>query len=164
MAKRRAPTWNSLHKQWLRYVEAWAGVFEHGARIPLGRGPLACPEGRRRAGEVLNVIICSPHPDDEALIGGLPLRLRVEAGARVTNVAITLGSKLDQRPRRLRELESSCRVLGFDLEVPEHPSGLDNVNLKNRDSRPEEWRAKVQSLAALFDRFCPDVVFAPHAA
>src|SRR5437016_4207512 len=163
MAKRRAPTWKSRHEQWLRYVEAWVGVFERGAKIPLGRSPMARPERRRRAGEVLNVIICSPHPDDEALIGGLPLRLRLEAGARVTNVAITLGSKLGQRPRRLRELESSCRVLGFDLEVAEHPSGLDNVNLKNRDSRPEEWRAKVEALAALFDRVRPDVVFAPHA-
>jgi len=165
MAKRRAPTWSRRHKQWLRYVEAWIGVFECGEKIPLGpaHSPLDCPDGRRSAGEVLNVVICSPHPDDEGLIGGLPLRLRLEAGARVTNVAITLGSKLDQRPRRLRELESSCRVLGFGLEVAEHPSGLENVNLKNRDSRPEEWRAKVETLAALFDRFCPDVVFAPHA-
>src|SRR5436189_181281 len=64
MAKRRAPTWSRRHKQWLRYVEAWIGVFECGEKIPLG---------------------------------------------------------------------------------------------------PEEWRAKVETLAALFDRFCPDVVFAPHA-
>src|SRR5437016_13881258 len=112
MAKRRAPTWKSRHEQWLRYVEAWAGVFERGAKIPLGRSPMARPERRRRAGEVLNVIICSPHPDDEALIGGLPLRLRLAAGARVTYVAMPLGSASGQPPRRLPDLQSSCRVAG----------------------------------------------------
>jgi LmbE family N-acetylglucosaminyl deacetylase len=111
----------------------------------------------------VKVVVCSPHPDDEALVGALPLRLRLETGAQVTDGAITLGSNLSQRARRLRELESACRALGFDVIVPLHPSGFDNVNLRTRTSRPEEWAAKVETLREIFDRLQPDVVFAPHA-
>jgi LmbE family N-acetylglucosaminyl deacetylase len=111
----------------------------------------------------VKVVVCSPHPDDEALVGALPLRLRLETGARVTDCAITLGSNLSQRARRLRELESACRALGFELIVPLHPSGFDNVNLRTRTSRPEDWAAKVETLSAIFERLQPDVVFAPHA-
>ena len=70
---------------------------------------------------------------------------------------------MGQRARRLRELESACRVLGFELVVPQHPSGFDNVNTKTRDGRPDEWAVKVKTLAEIFDREKPDVVFAPHA-
>ena len=34
-------------------------------------------------------LILSPHPDDECIIGGLPLRLMKEGGIRIINVAIT---------------------------------------------------------------------------
>jgi LmbE family N-acetylglucosaminyl deacetylase len=81
----------------------------------------------------------------------------------VTNSAITLGSNVGQRARRLRELESACRVLDFGLVVPRHPSGFDNVNPKTRAGRPDEWAEKVEILREILDREKPDVVFAPHA-
>jgi LmbE family N-acetylglucosaminyl deacetylase len=138
--------------------------MEAGRKIPIGPSPkpLVAPSRLPRAGQPIKVLICSPHPDDEALVGALPLRLRLDGGARVTNCAITLGSNLEQRPRRLRELESACRVLGFELVVPHHPLGFDRVNLDNRKNRPEEWRAKVETLEKVFEQEKPDVVFAPH--
>jgi len=114
-----------------------------GRAIPTGPSPkpLLAPPVPAAGGKPLKVAVCSPHPDDEALVGALPLRLRLETGAQVTDCAITLGSNVSQRSRRLRELESACRVLGFDLAVPLHPAGFDNVNLKNRTSRTNEWAA-----------------------
>ena len=58
-------------------------------------------------GPPLKVVVCSPHPDDESLVGALPLRLLRECGAKVTNCAITLGSNAAQRERRLRELKAA---------------------------------------------------------
>ncbi|PYV16392.1 MAG: PIG-L family deacetylase [Acidobacteria bacterium] len=165
MAKRQSTTWASRHRQWLRTVHAIVKAMEGGRRIPLGpsRFPLLRPKRRRGAGEPVKVVICAPHPDDECLIGGLPLRLSLETGARVTNCAITLGSNRRRRAGRLRELESACQVLGFELVVPEPVSGFEDVNLATRTKRPGEWRAKVETLAKAFDRLRPDAVFAPHA-
>ncbi len=157
--------WKARYKQWLRLVRKTIKTFEEGNRIPPGpsRRPLVPPPVRAKSARPATVVVCAPHPDDEALIGALPLRLRLETGARVADCAITLGSNLGERPRRLRELESACRVLGFDLIVPLHPSGFDRVNLKAREEDSGEWAAKVETLRQIFDREAPDVVFAPHA-
>ena len=64
------------------------------------------------------VLIFSPHPDDECIIGGLALRLLREAKWNVINVAVTLGSKRERRAARLRELKNACASLGFGLIVP----------------------------------------------
>src|SRR3989338_3589235 len=82
------------------------------------------------AGRKGKVLIFSPHPDDEALIGGLALRF-LRSGYRVVNVAVTLGSKLERRAGRLAELRDSCDCLGFQLAII-GTDGLDNVNLKSR--------------------------------
>jgi len=139
--------------------------MEAGKALPVGPSPkpLLPPPVPVATEQPLKVVVCSPHPDDEALIGALPLRLRLETGARVTDCAVTLGSNVGQRARRLRELESACCVLGYELVVPNHPSGFDHVNLDNRQNHPEEWAAKVQTLAEILEREVPDVVFAPHA-
>jgi len=156
--------WKHQYQSWLQYVREAVEHLEAGKALGVGPSstPLESPPGP--AGErPIKVALCAPHPDDEALIGALPLRLRLEAGAQVTDCAITFGSNLGQRARRLRELESACRVLGFELAIPQLPAGFDNVNLATRDSRPEEWAAKVEALARSFERLQPDVVFAPHA-
>jgi LmbE family N-acetylglucosaminyl deacetylase len=165
VAKDPSVAWRVRHRRWLRYVHRAVKVMEAGNRIPLGpSGKPLVPPASSAAGEPpVKVVVCSPHPDDEALVGALPLRLRLETGAQVTDCAITLGSNVSHRARRLRELESACRALGFELIVPLHPSGFDNVNLKTRTSHPEEWAAKVETLSAIFERLQPEVVFAPHA-
>ena len=135
----------------LRYVEDVLGAVNSGKSIPLGpsSAPLAPPVPDPvavQAGKRTKVVYCAPHPDDESLSGALALRLRLEGGVQVTNVAITMGSDLGQRARRLRELESACRVLGFDLVVPKGSMGFERVNLKEWREHPQEWAEKVQSL------------------
>jgi LmbE family N-acetylglucosaminyl deacetylase len=157
--------WKVHYDHWFRYVEEVVKTLEGGRTIPIGPStqPLVPPVVLGASAQATKVVVCSPHPDDEALVGALPLRLRLETGAQVTNCAITLGSNLGQRARRLRELESACRVLDFNLVVPRHPSGFDNVNPKTRKGHRDEWAEKVEILSKAFDREKPDVVFAPHA-
>ncbi len=159
--------WNDRYLGWLRYLAAVTESVNAGQSIPLGPSPdpLVPPPGKVRPRRPAKVVYCAPHPDDECLCGGLPLRLKLEAGARVTNVAITLGSDATQKERRRHELESACRALGFDLVVPiiaDGPLGFDRVNNKTRNSEPDEWEEKVRILSEIFDREKPDVVFAPH--
>lgn len=157
--------WKNRHAEWLRYVEGAIKHLEAGERIPVGPSPtpLVPPAVPVSSAKPVKVALCAPHPDDEALIGALPLRLRLETGAQVTDCAITFGSNLTQRARRLRELESACRVLGFELAIAQQPLGFDNVSLMNRTDRPKEWAEKVSVLARCFEQLQPDVVFAPHA-
>jgi N-acetylglucosamine malate deacetylase 1 len=108
------------------------------------------------------VVYCAPHPDDECLSGALAFRLRIDSGAAVTNVAITLGSSRQQRARRLHEVECACQAAGFDLVVPQHPSGFDDVIESNRKEMPREWSKKVDILCEIFNRESPDVVLTPH--
>ncbi len=166
MGDSQEAVWKVRYDQWHRYVDDVVKTLQAGRSIPLGPSaePLVPPAVLGAAGQPTKVLVCSPHPDDEALVGALPVRLRQETGAQVTNCAITLGSNVSQRPRRLREVESACRVLDFNLVVPRHPSGFDNVNLRSRKARPDEWAEKVETLKKIFDREKPDVVFAPHAA
>ena len=161
----RDAVWKVRYDQWFRYVEEVVRTLEAGRAIPIGPAtePLVPPVVMGASAQPTKAVVCSPHPDDEALIGALPLRLRQETGAQVTDCAITLGSNVGQRARRLRELESACRVLDFNLVVPRHPSGFDNVNPKTRKGSRDEWAEKVETLRGILDREKPDIVFAPHA-
>ena len=69
-----------------------------------------------------DIIICSPHPDDEALTGALPLRLKKE-NSRILNLAMTLGSNPARQKERKAELAAACRVLGFDCLLVHEPLG-----------------------------------------
>jgi N-acetylglucosamine malate deacetylase 1 len=163
--KDMSAAWKVRHQRWLRFVQANIKAMEGGKAIPLGPSakPLLAPVEEAGNGSRFKVVVCSPHPDDEALVGALPLRLRREAGARVTNCAITLGSNPGQRERRLRELQAACAVLSFDLTVASPPGGFEHVNLDHRKNHPEDWAAKVRVLSAVLEQEAPDAVFAPHA-
>src|SRR5487761_538003 len=163
MPDEASESWKTRYEQWLHYVTGLTQCVAFGRSIPLGpsREKPYPPASEPSLGS--KVIYCAPHPDDEALSGALALRLRLDSGARVINVAVTLGSDKARRPRRLRELESACLALGFDLVVPQHPSGFDAVNPASCRERPAEWAAKVQVLREIFDRETPEAVFLPHA-
>ncbi|HKS94698.1 MAG TPA: PIG-L family deacetylase [Terriglobia bacterium] len=179
MTDDRSAAWTRRYEECLRYVEGVRNAVDAGKSLRLGPSaePLVRPattagkaEPSAQGQHQAKVVYCAPHPDDESLSGVLALRLSLESGARVTNVAITLGSDAGQRTRRLGELESACRALGFKLVVPTEPvghaapsSGFEHVNLTTLHERPAEWAAKVDVLKAVFDREQPDVVFAPHA-
>lgn len=76
-------------------------------------------------------VILSPHPDDECINGGLPLRLLREGGWRVVNLAVTHGSNPDRQLARARELQAACAVLGFENVLLAERGLMDN-------SRPDE--------------------------
>ena len=109
-------------------------------------------------------LVFSPHPDDEALVGGLALRLRQESGWRVVNVALTFGSRLERRAERWTELQASCQVLGFDLMCAgEAPGmGLEGVRTADAAANTVLWQLAVRRIEALLDDYKPRVVICPH--
>lgn len=107
------------------------------------------------------VLIFSPHPDDECIIGGLALRLLREAKWNVINGAVTLGSKRGHRAARLRELQNACASLGFGLVVPEK-RGLERINPETRRRNHAHWRTAVRVIAQILAEHQPRVIFVPH--
>lgn len=105
------------------------------------------------------VLLFSPHPDDEVITGTLPLRLQREAGARVVNIAVTLGSNHTRRDARRRELSDACAYLGWEFEILDwagiHPAAP--------DVDPETWARRVHAISEILHRWRPRWVFYPHA-
>ncbi|HAL91690.1 MAG TPA: PIG-L family deacetylase [Verrucomicrobia bacterium] len=91
-----------------------------------------------------SVLILAPHPDDESIIGLLPLRLREECGFSVWVVPATLGSHPDRHKARKLELRKACQTLGFRLRL-----------LKTGDPSSE--------LRVCFEAIRPAMVLLPHA-
>lgn len=90
------------------------------------------------------ILILAPHPDDECLMGLLPLRLQTECGFQAWVVPATLGSRVERQAARKQELAAACRVLGFRLRF-----------LTTRDP--------VRELRDRLDDLQPAAVFLPHA-
>lgn len=93
----------------------------------------------------MTVMILSPHPDDECIVGSLALRLQKENNAHVVNVAVTLGSHKERQKARLKELGDACELLEMELVV------LD-----------EDWTKKRKELKSLIQKYQPQIVLAPH--
>ena len=107
------------------------------------------------------VLIFSPHPDDECIVGGLALRLLRKAKWNVINVAVTLGSIRERRTARLRELQKACASLGFGLVVPDK-LGLERINLESRSRNRGHWREAVTIIARVLAEHRPRVILVPH--
>ncbi|MDR7272095.1 LmbE family N-acetylglucosaminyl deacetylase [Pelomonas saccharophila] len=107
-------------------------------------------------------LVFAPHPDDECIVGALPLRLQQEAGWRISNVAVTLGSNPERRESRWAELVDACGVLGFDC-IRVGADGLSDVRADTAEREPELWAAHVGAIAALLTQHRPALVLAPHA-
>jgi LmbE family N-acetylglucosaminyl deacetylase len=138
-----------------KFVSESAKVFKNGKKLRLGLESKARPVALRNAPDVL---IFSPHPDDECIIGALALRLLREANWNVTNVAVTLGSKKGRRAARLRELKNACGFLGFDLIVAD----FEKINLETRKKNPAQWKSAVQTIAKILAAQKSRVIFLPH--
>jgi LmbE family N-acetylglucosaminyl deacetylase len=103
-------------------------------------------------------LLFSPHPDDEVITGALALRLQREAGARVVNVAVTLGSNRARREERRREVAAACALLGWDLEV----WGCEGVVPEAVQREPVLWEGWTCVAAEAIARWRPRWVFYPH--
>jgi LmbE family N-acetylglucosaminyl deacetylase len=142
-----------------KFVSDHARLFASGKSLPLGG--ISPRKKSTPAPDAPVALIFSPHPDDECIIGGLALRLMREAGMRVVNVVVTLGSDKKRRAARSRELKSACNFLGFELEMAA-PNSLEKINPETRAKNPAHWKAAVRIIAASLARFQPRVIFFPH--
>lgn len=106
-------------------------------------------------------LIFAPHPDDECIIGALPLRLQREAGFRIINVPVTLGSNVVRRAARKTELAAACAVLGFDIMELAAQSFTD-VRPQIRTAQPIFWDGMVTKIATVLLREQPEMIFVPH--
>lgn len=105
------------------------------------------------------ILIFAPHPDDECIIGLLPLLWKRQLGARVINVAVTLGSNRERQKEREAELRKACAVLGFEL----HTLGFENVTPDTRANKAELWQSWVSQISDLISEHQADALVFPHA-
>ena len=110
-------------------------------------------------------LVLSPHPDDEAISGGLPLRLRCQSGWRIVNTAVTFGSNEARRAQRWLELTRCCEFLGFELVSASGESlrGLERVLPQTVASDAAYWAHCVARIAALVVRYRPRLIVCPHS-
>jgi len=141
------------------FVRGYEQLYQDGRSLELGGFEKA--ERPQIASSAPTVLIFSPHPDDECIIGALPLRLLREAKMRVINVAVTQGSKKDRQAERWAELQRACAFMGFEL-IQTGPNGLERVNPKTRESDPGFWKASVAMVAEILQKNAPRVIFFPH--
>lgn len=144
---------------WREYARTFADVFAAAEQHPPEPQPI---ERAAPASDAPAVMIFAPHPDDECIIGGLPLRLQREAGMRVINVAVTLGSNEERRTARRQELKDACEYLGFELILP-GGNGLERIDTETRENDPSHWSACAEPIAALLNEHRPAAIFYPHA-
>lgn len=154
-------TVNTPVDQWLTYVELFRRAYDLGRRIdPVEevRHPLPVqPATEEGAG----VLVCSPHPDDEALTGGLALRLAA-GGATVLNLAVTLGNRQERKKARLDELSAACRVLGFACRTVCEPMAFSQLSPDDHLQKNDVWEKQVETLTNHLDREQPQLVLLPH--
>jgi LmbE family N-acetylglucosaminyl deacetylase len=141
-------------------VDGFARLLAEGEAIR--SGALVATERSPVGPAVPTALIFAPHPDDEVIIGGLPLRLLREQKLNVVNVAVTLGSRVDRQLERWQELKNCCEYIGFGLVAPRE-RGLEGINPLAREQQPERWSAAVDAIADILVARRPSIVFFPHA-
>lgn len=141
------------------FVTALADTLAAAKELPLGG--FVPPDAAAPAAGSPTALIFAPHPDDECVIGALPLRLKRELGFDVVNVAVTQGSREDRRAERWQELSEGCAWLGFGL-VATGEGGLTEIKPETRSENPAHWQAAVDVIAGIIAERKPKVVFFPH--
>lgn len=143
------------------FVASLDRLVREGKRFPLGGFPR--PSHPSVPENAPHVLIFSPHPDDECIVGALAVRLLREARMRIVNVAVTQGSKKERQAGRWTELTEACAYLGFDL-VQTVSGGLERINPKARQQDPSHWTAAVGVIARILADHAPAAVLFPHDA
>lgn len=105
--------------------------------------------------------IFAPHPDDECIIGALPLRLQREAGMTIVNVPVTLGGNSERKAERRTELAAACALLDFTIVEPAAQC-FDQVKPETRLGQQIYWDGMVTKTVALLERLRPDMIVVPH--
>jgi len=141
------------------FVSTLDRLVREGKSYPLGGFPT--PARPPVAANAPPVLVFSPHPDDECIIGGLAIRLLREGPMRIVNVAVTQGSNKERQAARWDELTRACEYVGFEL-VETVPGGLERVNAKTRQADPAHWSRAVDRIAEVLAEHRPRVAMFPH--
>ena len=141
------------------FVSEFSRIVRQGKAHPLGGFPM--PKTPKPARDAPRALIFSPHPDDEVIIGALPLRLLRELGWNVINVAITQGSNKARQTERWKELQACCEFIGFGL-VASVENGLEGINTKARSEDPRVWGKSVECIMRVLSEQKPHAIFFPH--
>lgn len=144
---------NPYHKMVSEYARLVGSAYPVGKAVPGSRVVIAR--------DAPGALLFAPHPDDECIVGALPLRLLRECKVNVLNVAVTQGSRKDRQAERLEELRRACDYLGFGL-LQTAERGLEKINPQTRASNPALWREAVNIIASLLIEKKPRLVFMPH--
>lgn len=143
----------------LEYVASLSSAYERARQLQLAE---PVPSRLNEDPQAPLALLFSPHPDDEVITGLLPLRLQREASWRITNVAVTLGSKRARRSERWAELQACCRAIGFGLRGLSE-EGLEAIHPAGREEQPENWARARGLVAALLRDLRPRLICLPHA-
>jgi LmbE family N-acetylglucosaminyl deacetylase len=141
------------------FVSEFGRIVRQGKAHPLGGFPML--KTPKPAPDAPRVLIYSPHPDDEVIIGALPLRLLRELGWNVINVAVTQGSNKERWTERWEELRACCEYIGFGL-VASVDNGLQGINTKARSDDPRVWGKSVECITRILSEQKPHAIFFPH--
>lgn len=141
-----------------QFVQEYDRLYREGKKIAMGGFSSARPS---IAPDAPRVLIFSPHPDDECIVGALPLRMLRQSRMRVINVAITQGSNKDRQLARFEELQKACEFMGYEL-IQTAPRGLEKINRKGREQDPARWADAVKIVADILQRASPRAIFFPH--
>jgi LmbE family N-acetylglucosaminyl deacetylase len=125
---------------YLSYVESIK------AGVAMAKG-LAVSGKAERVESVSKVLLFSPHPDDECIIGLLPLRLMHELGKQIINVPVTFGSNIGRQAGRAKELEDACDYLGWDI-------------LKTTDGFRN---LEIDDIVSILQKVQPEIIVMPHS-
>lgn len=147
-----------MNHPYVTFVQDFARLLDEAKALPCGGFPFAPRPGI--APDAPRVLVFSPHPDDESIVGALPLRLLRELRQRVIVVSVTQGSREDRRAARLEEQRGACGFLGFELVN----AGLEGIHSDARRTQPARWAKAVASIAQILDETRPRMVFVPHAS
>ena len=141
------------------FVNEFVRLLDETREVPLGGLPPAAVP--RLLDNAPRALLFAPHPDDESILGGLPLRLRRELSYRVSAVAVTQGSRVDRQPARLEEMRGACHFLGFEV-ITTRPNGLTHINPRTREHKPGAWEDAVAVIAQIIAYHRASVIFLPH--
>ena len=146
-------------RDYLEYVHAISDAMRQAAEI---KKPVDyCSSESSVSSKKSPILMLSPHPDDEMIIGALPLRFHRQCGMRIINVSVTLGSNRQRQKERLAELNAACNYIGFEARTIGE-RGLEKVNpdIRNDTAR---WNAAADAIAAVIVETKPSAIFFPHA-
>lgn len=112
----------------------------------------------KKIGLAPRAVIFAPHPDDECMMS-LPVRVMNECGFEIIDAAVTLGSNMQRRQPRKRELRDAMDYLGWKMNV----FGFERINPQTRRTDKKFWGECAGKIASFILEKKPAVIFAPHS-